>query len=230
MVSKAVARHRVERKKKRERKKRKKIDEAVQFALSHWIRLEILILLNEAAYTTSEVSELTEIDIKKVSNHMLEMLNDGAIDVAKSRKRHGTTVYWYRGVEVPEYTKEEAEKLTEHELQMIAGVIVQSGSAELMAALRKGHLATPRSVLSWDLYDLDAQGREDVEEASAEYLERLKEIQCESVNRVAKSKEETTSMIVNLAAFRRARKIRVPLSRTAEPDCENSLTRTATRQ
>lgn len=224
MVPKAVERHRGKRKKKRQRKQRKKIEEAVQFALAHWIRLEILILLNEAACTTSEVAELTEIDIKKVSNHLLEMYNDGAVEVAKSQKRHGTTVYWYRGVEVPEYTKEEAEKLTEHELQMIAGVIVQSGSAELMAALRKGHLATPRSVLSWDLYDLDAQGREDVEEASTEYLERLKEIQCESVNRVATSKEETTSMIVNLAAFRRARKIRVPLSRTVEPDCENSLT------
>ena len=214
MVPKAVARHRGERKKKRERKKRKKIEEAVQFALSHWIRLEILILLNEAAYTTSEVSELAEIDIKKVSNHMLEMLNDGAIEVAKHQKRHGTTVYWYRAVEVPEYTKEEAEKLTEMELQLIAGVIVQSGSAELMAALHNGTLATPRSILSWDLYDLDGQGREDVEDASTQYLERLKEIQCESVNRVVESKEETTSIIVNLAAFKRARKIRVPLSRT----------------
>ena len=220
MVPKAVERHRDKRKKKRERKQRKKIEEAVQFALSNWIRLEILILLNEAAYTTSEVSELTEIEMKKVSNHMLEMLNDGSIDIAKERQIKETMVRWYRAVEVPEYTKEQAEALTEFELQMIAGVIVQSGTAELMAALHKGTLATPRSILSWDLYDLDSKGREDVEDASAQYLERLKEVQCESVNRVANSKEETTSMIVNLAAFKRARKIRVPLSR-CEPSCEN---------
>jgi predicted transcriptional regulator len=217
MVRESVERHRGERKKRKaERKQRKTVEEAVQFALSHWIRLEILILLNEAAYTTSEVAELTDISIKKVSNHLLEMYNDGSVEVAKRQKRHGTTVYWYRAVEMPEYTKEQAEALPERELQMIAGVIVQSGTAELMAALHKGTLATPRSILSWDLYDLDAQGREVVEDATTEYLERLKDAQCDSVNRVAKSKEETTSMIVNVAAFKRARKIRVPLSRTCD--------------
>ncbi|HEX6781571.1 MAG TPA: winged helix-turn-helix domain-containing protein [Solirubrobacterales bacterium] len=216
MVPKSAERHRDQRKKKKAaRKKRKRIEEVVQFALSHWIRLEILILLNEAAYTTSEVSELTGIEVKKVSNHMLEMLDDGSVEVAKQRQIKGTMIRWYRAVEVPEYTKEQAEALSEFDLQMIAGVIVQSGTAELMAALHKGHLATPRSILSWDLYDLDERGRDDVEDASTAYLERLREIQCESLARVVKSKEKTTSMIVNLAAFRRARKIRVPLSRSA---------------
>lgn len=218
MVAKAVERHRDNRKKKRERKQRKKIEEAVQFALSHWIRLEILILLNEAEYTTSEIAELTEIQLKKISNHCLEMLNDGSIEVAKQEKRHGTMVHWYRAVDVPEYTREEAEKMTEMELQMIAGVITQSSTAELMAALHKGTLANARTILSWDLYDVDEQGREDIEEDVVRHLERLKEIKCESVNRVAVSKEKTTSMIVSVSAFVRARKIRVPLSRLA---CEN---------
>lgn len=207
-------------KRKAARKQRKKVEEAVQFALAHHTRLEILILLNEAAYTTKEVSELTGIELKKVSNHLLDLLNDGSIEIAKERQTKGTMVRWYRAVEVPEYTKEQAEGLTERELQMIAGVVVQSGTAELMAALHKGHLATPRSILSWDLYDLDGQGREDVEQASTDYLDRLREIQCESLGRVIESKEKTTSMIVNLAAFRRARKIRVPLSR-CDPSCEN---------
>jgi S-adenosylhomocysteine hydrolase len=214
MVPESVERHRDKRRKKKAaRKQRKKVEEAVQYALAHHTRLEILILLNEAAYTTKEISELTGIELKLVSNHLLEMLDDGSVEIAKKRSIKGTLVRWYRAVELPEYTKEQAEALTERELQMIAGVIVQSGTAELMAALHKGHLATPRSILSWDLYDLDARGREDVEDASTEYLERLREIQCESLARVAETKEETTSMIVNLAAFRRARKIRVPLSR-----------------
>jgi predicted transcriptional regulator len=214
MVPKAVERHRGKRKGKKERRR---IEEAVQYALAHHTRLETLILLNEAAYTTSEVAELTGIELKLVSNHLLRMLDDGSIEVAKREQRRGTMVYWYRAVEVPEYTKEEAEALTEMELQLIAGVIVQSGTAEVMAALYKGTLATPRSILSWDLYEVDDQGREDIEEESTRYLERLLEVQCESVNRVAESKEETTSMIVNLGAFRRARKIRVPRSRTCDP-------------
>ena len=59
---------------------------------------------------------------------------------------------------MPEYTKKEAEALTEMELQLIAGVIVQSSTAEVMAALHKGTLATPRSILSWDLYEVDDKG------------------------------------------------------------------------
>jgi DNA-binding transcriptional ArsR family regulator len=215
MVPKAVKGHRGGRK---ERKERKRIEEAVQYALAHPTRLEILILLNEAAYTTSEIAELTGIGLKHVSNHLLRMLNDGSIEVAGKEERRGTMVYWYRAVEVPEYSKEEAEALTEMECQLIAGVMVQSGTAELMAALHKGTLAIPQeTILSWDLYDVDDQGREDIEGESTRYLERLQEVQCESVNRVAESKGETTSMIVNLGAFRRARKIRVPRSRTCDP-------------
>jgi len=221
MVPKAVARHRGERKKKRERKKRKKIEEAVQFALAHWIRLEILILLNEAAYTTSRVAEITEIELKKVSNHIHEMLNHGSIEVAKEEKRHGTTVYWYRALVIPEYTREEAEALTEMERQLIAGVIVQSGSAELMAALFKGNLADPRSILSWDMYAVDGQARMDIEQDTVEYLERLKQRQCESVNRVAESKEETIPMIVNLATFQRAREIREPRPSACDPPAKS---------
>ena len=63
MVSKAVGRHKGKRK---QRKERKRIEEAVQYALAHHTRLEILILLNEAAYTTSEVAELTGIGLKHV--------------------------------------------------------------------------------------------------------------------------------------------------------------------
>jgi DNA-binding transcriptional ArsR family regulator len=213
MVPKAAERHRGKRK-----KERKRIEEAVQYALGHHTRLEILILLNEAAYTTSEVAELTGIELKHVSNHLLRMLEDGSIEVAKKEERRGTMVYWYRALEVPEYSNEQAEALTEGELQLIAGVMVQSGTAELMAALHKGNLAVPQeTILSWDLYEVDGQGREDIEDDTARYLERLQEIQCESVNRVAESNEETNSMIVNVAAFRRARKIRIPRSRTCDP-------------
>lgn len=205
MVGNAVERHREKRKRKGERKKRKRIEEAVQYALSHDIRLEILVVLNEGSFTTSEVAELTGIELKKVSNHLQRMLEDGSIEVADKQDRRGTMVYWYRAVELPEFTKEEAEAMPKMQLQMIAGVVSQSQTAELMAALNKGTLASARTILSWDMYDVDEQGRRDIEEDTAEYLERVRERQCESLNRVAVSKEETTSLIVSVSAFKRAR-------------------------
>jgi len=214
VAAKAVEPHRG--KLKGGRKQRKRIEEVVQFALGHDTRLEILILLNESSYTASEIAELTDIELKKVSNHLLLMSEEGSIEVAKKEERRGTMRYWYRAVKLPEYTQKEAEELTQEELQLIAGVIAQSGTAELMAALKKGTLASPRSILAWDLYDVDSEGREAIENESARFLERLMEIQCESVNRVAESKEETTSMIVSLSSFVRARKIRVPRSRISD--------------
>lgn len=211
MAAKTAEGHRGRRKKE---KKPKRIEEAVQYALSHVIRIEILTLLNEGSYTAGEVAEVTEIDLSNVSNHIKRMLEDGSIEVAKVEERRATNVYWYRAVEIPEYSQEEAEALTEQERQHIAGWIVQSGSAEIVAALWKGNLADPRTILAWDWYHVDAEGREELEQANAAHLELVREIECRAMNRAAESKEETTPILVNLSAFERARKPRRPRSRT----------------
>lgn len=213
MVGNAAAGHRGERKGK---KPPKRIEEAVQYALSHVIRIEILTLLNEGSYTAGEISEVTEIDLSNVSNHVKRMLDDGSIEVAKIEERRATNIYWYRAVEIPEYSQEEAEALTETERQHIAGWIVQSGTAEIVAALWKGNLADPRTILAWDWYHVDAEGREELELANAAHLELMREIECRAMNRAAESKAETTPMLVNVSAFERARKPRRPSPRAHE--------------
>jgi DNA-binding MarR family transcriptional regulator len=210
VAAKAAEGHRGERKK--EKKPPKRIEEAVQYALSHRFRIEILTLLNEGSYTAGEIAEVTDIDLSNVSNHIKRMLGDGSIEVAKVEERRATNIYWYRAVEIPEYSQEEAEALTEQERQHIAGWVVQSGFAEVVAALWKGNLADPRTILAWDWYNVDAAGREELEAENARHLERVREIECEAMNRVAESKEETTPILVNLSAFERARKPRRPRS------------------
>jgi DNA-binding transcriptional ArsR family regulator len=210
MATEAAEGHRGSRKKE---KQRKRIEEVVQYALSHRFRVEILILLNQASYTAGEVSELTGISLSNVSNHLKRMLQDGSIEVAKIEERRGTNIYWYRAIELPEYSQEEAEALTEFERQTIAGWVIQSGTAEVVAALWKGNLANPRTILHWSWYSFDAQGREDMEAESARHLERVREIECESVNRIAETGEEPTSMIISLFSFVRARKAPRPRSR-----------------
>jgi DNA-binding transcriptional ArsR family regulator len=205
-------------KRRREKKQRKRIEDAVQYALAHAARVEILILLNEASYTVAELSELTEIPISNVSNHIRRMYEDGAIEVADTEERRGTNVFWYRAVKIPYYSQEEAEDLTWMERHVTAGLVAQSGTAEVMAALRKGNLADPRTILSWDWYNVDAQGRDKFDAENHRHLERLRQIECESINRCAKSKEETTPILVSLFAFVRARKPRRPRSQSCDPN------------
>lgn len=208
-------------KRRREKKQRKRIEDAVQYALSHKIRVEILILLNEASYTVAEIAALLDLPANNVSNHVRRMLEDGAIEVAKSEPRRGTMVYWYRAVELPYYSKEEAEALTEMERQVTAGLVVQSGLAEVMAALFKGNLADFRTILSWDWYNVDRQGRDDLEVENLRHLERVREIECESINRCAESQEDTTPILISLFSFVRARKPRRPRPRSCEPKSAN---------
>ncbi|HEX6782102.1 MAG TPA: winged helix-turn-helix domain-containing protein [Solirubrobacterales bacterium] len=213
MAAKTAEGHSGKRKKKRPRG----IEEAVQYALSHRIRIEILTLLNEGSYTAGEVAEFTDIELNTVSNHIRRMLDGGSIEVAKIEERRATNIYWYRAVEVPEYSQEEAEALTEMERQHIAGWVVQSGSAEVVAALWKGNLADPRTILSWDWYSVDAEGRAELEAENARHLDRIREIECAAMNRVAGSKEATTAILVSLSAFERARKPRRPPSKKDRP-------------
>jgi DNA-binding MarR family transcriptional regulator len=81
-------------KRRREKKQRKRIEDAVQYALAHKIRISILILLNEASYTVAELAALIDLEPKNVSNHIRRMLEDGSIEIAKREERHGTNVFW----------------------------------------------------------------------------------------------------------------------------------------
>ncbi|HEU4706516.1 MAG TPA: winged helix-turn-helix domain-containing protein [Solirubrobacterales bacterium] len=214
MVSKAAELHRDKRKRRREKKERRRVEEAVQYVLSHRFRVEILCLLNQASYTAGEVAELTGISLSNVANHIKRMLQDGAIEIAKIEERRGTNLYWYRAIEIPEFSQEEAERMTEMERQTIAGWVVQSGTAEAVAALWKGNLANPRTILHWSWYTFDKKGRADAEAKCARHLEEIREIEAESVNRMVESKEEPVSMIVSLFSFVRARKAPRPLALT----------------
>ena len=56
------------------------------------------------------------------------------------------------------------------------------------------------------MFNLDQEGREELEAETVRYLERLREIEVEATNRRAKSGEDAVSMLTNLALFERARK------------------------
>lgn len=183
----------------------KGIVEVVQYALGHKIRVHILIALNDGTHTAAQLAEMLDEPLNNVSNHLRKMLDDGAIEIAKEERKGNVVQYWYRGVEIPYYSQEEVEEMTPLQRQLTAGAVVQSGSAEVMAALYAGNLADPKTVLSWDVYSVDTQGREEIEAENVRYLDRLRDIHVEATNRRAQSGEEAIPMVISLAAFERSR-------------------------
>lgn len=183
----------------------KQIPAVVRFALSHALRIELLILMHQGLETCAELAEATGKTDNNVGNHLRKMWEEGAIEVARSEEFRGTTRYYYRPVELPIVTQEEAEALTEVERHLISGVVVLSALAEILAGLEERKLADPRTVAWWAWSNVDDEGEKDIEEEHKRHLERLDQIKVDSANRLAASKEPSKSMLSVSFAFERSR-------------------------
>lgn len=184
---------------------RKKIPEVVRFALNHVSRIEILILLHQGVETLAELVEITGKKKTTLSNHLREMSEAGAIEIAKVERKPNYTRYYYRPVALPEVSRAEAEAMTHEERHMISGFVLQSALAEALAALEAEKLADPRTVLYWNWENVDEQGRKDIEDAQEALLAREKEIAEESAGRLAVSGDRGISMMLTHFGYERVK-------------------------
>jgi DNA-binding transcriptional ArsR family regulator len=185
--------------------RKKSIEEVVGYAVSHRTRVHILILLNEGTYTATQIAQIIDEPLNNVSNHIRELLDAGSIELAKTERKGNVLQHYYRAVEMPFYTEEEAAAMTTEQRQVTAGLVVQSMIAEVMAALWKGTLTHPKVWLAWNWFNVDRQGRQEIAEEQERSWQRMQEIEAESTNRRADSGEEAQSIIVTQLGYERAR-------------------------
>ena len=191
------------------------VEEAVGYALKHQHRVEILCFLNEGERNRYELATLIGEEPAKIKHHLRELLDEGSIELAYSRRVGNMIQHYYRAVEIPFYSDEEIEALRPEERQAFAGVILQAVMAEALATLWAGKMADDRRVwLSWRWFHVDAQGREDIADEQARHWERVRECEAESTNRCAKSGEPTKSIIVASLGHVRCR--RAPMTTPAD--------------
>ena len=194
----------------------KSIEEVVAYALGHRIRVYVLTLLNEGTYTPDQISRIIDEPLGKVSHHIKELLDAGSIELAKIEKVRNADQHYYRAVEMPFYTDEEAAAMTPQQRQVTAGLTLQCMMAEAMSAFWDGKLhEDPRAWLAWRWFNVDEQGREDIADEQQRAWDRMQEIEAESVNRRAESGEEAVSVIVADMGFERARTAPTPPRRSA---------------
>ena len=182
---------------------KRSVEEAVSYAIGHRIRIEILALLNEGTRSPTELAKLTGQPITTVGHHIKELVNSGCIELARIEKVRNADQHFYRAVELPFVSDEEAESLPVEARQQYAAVILQALMAEGLAALWAGKMASDPVWMSWRWFNLDAQGQEEAQEAQHEFWERIKEIDAATANRVALSGEPTTSTIIAALGFER---------------------------
>lgn len=186
--------------------KGKSVEERVVFSLAHRTRLYVLTLLNESSYTIDEIAQLIGEERENVKYHVKELLDAGAIELAKAEPVRNTQRHYYRAVEMPTYSEDELEAMSADERQAIIGLTIQCLAAEVLASFWAGKMEEdPNLWLGWRWFNLDAQGRQELAEEQTRSWGRIQEIEAESTNRRARSGEEPRSVIAALMSFPRER-------------------------
>ena len=189
-------------------RQKRSVEEAVSYAVGHRIRIEVLGILNEGPRSPSELAKLTRQPLTTISHHIKELVDSGCIELARVEKVRNADQHFYRAVQLPFITDDEAELLPPEVKQEYAAVILQAIMAEGLGALWAGKMSHDPTVrMMWRWFNLDEQGRQELADEQRESWERIVEIEARSTARRVESGEEATSMVVTAMGFERARPV-----------------------
>lgn len=187
-------------------RKERSREEAVAYAVAHRIRVQVLAALNERSFSIVELARIVRQPMSTVGHHVEELLKDGSIEVAGTRRVRAINQVIYRAVEMPFYDEEAMAALEPEARQEIYGLTLQNATAEAMASFFAGKFSNdPETWIAWRWFNVDEQGRAEIAEELAESWERFQEIEARSAERATGSGEELKSIVVSSAGFERSR-------------------------
>jgi hypothetical protein len=184
------------------------VEEAISYSVGHRIRIEILCILNEGTHSASELSRLIHQPLTTIGHHIKELAASRCIELARVKKVRNTDQHFYRAIELPFVTDEEADALPPDVKQEYAAMILQAITAEGMGSLWAGKMNNDPTVrMMWRWFNLDAQGRQELANEQRESWERIVDIEAKAANRRAESGEEAVTLIAATMGFERSRPV-----------------------
>lgn len=162
----------------------------------HPLQLRALVILTERVASPKEIAielGLTKARAGVVSQHVRELEKAGFVEEVRAEPRRGTVEHYFRVVEQPVVTDEEAAQWTEDERDEFSRYIISCIAKDFGMATEYGTLDGDDHVdrhLSRTPLHLDRQGFADLIEAHRQSFHRSLEIQEESDQRRAVSGEE----------------------------------------
>jgi len=144
--------------------------------------------------------------VSRVGNHIKYLLDNGGIEFVGIEPARNANEHFYRAVERPFLSDEEARALPTKTRRRIMGIIIQAIMAEVLSAFRARKLDDDEHLwLGWRALSVDAQGQREIAEEKTESYERIVDIEARSANRMAESGETPLSLIVASMSFIRSR-------------------------
>jgi predicted transcriptional regulator len=191
---------------KRASEHKRGINGVLVYALGNWIRVDALAILAEGRHSVSEVAEIMDLDLKRVSGHIRELHRCGCIEEAGTEKVRNTTEHFYRAVELPYIDDETYRDLSLEARREILALIIQAMMAETLASFRAGKLENNENTwIGWDCANLDAQGQRELKDEITATLERVVDIKARAAHRLSESGEVGITTVYTFNAFERSR-------------------------
>jgi DNA-binding transcriptional ArsR family regulator len=182
-------------KKRRRETASRSVDQRVIKALAHPLRVEILAILNDRMASPNELSKELEEGLSQVSYHVKVLRDFDMIRMVKTEPRRGAVEHYYRAsnkVFVPAWLMKLIPKSAQREMfsDVLADIEQDVGTSLETGTFDK----RDDWVVGRDPRVLDGKGREDAEEAAAEFYERYEEIEGETTNRLANGEGDGESI------------------------------------
>jgi DNA-binding transcriptional ArsR family regulator len=182
------------------------VDLRLMKALGHPLRIGILTVLNDRMASPNELSKELEEGLSQVSYHVKVLKDFDMIEMVKTEPRRGAIEHYYRAIDevfLPSWQM----KLMPKSGQRTAyrNVLIEL-EHDMCTSLETGTFDKRSDwVVARDPGVLDSKGREDAEEAAADFLMTYKKIKAAATERLANGEGEPVPTTAALLLFGSAR-------------------------
>jgi DNA-binding transcriptional ArsR family regulator len=161
------------------------IEQRIVKALGHPLRVRILTILNDRVASPNELHKQLEEGLSQVSYHIKVLRDFEMIEQVKTEPRRGAVEHFYRAtnrVFIPSWV---AKAWPKSARSGVASTILEEIEVDLAESIKADLFNDrPDHVVTRDPRTLDGKGREEAEEAAADFFKRYEEIGMESDRRL----------------------------------------------
>jgi predicted transcriptional regulator len=182
-------------------------DEALTYAVNHWVRVETLAVLQEGPFSVAEVARLIGEDVRVVRNHVKDLYDSGCIEFAGYKRVSGFLRPTYCGFVLPVVGVDSYRAMPLDDRHDLNGAVVQGLHVEALSSFRNGRMDDDENLcLVWQPLNLDGQGKRELLAHLTATWEGTKGVETRSLDRMAESGEEGSHSIAAFLGFERGRR------------------------
>ncbi len=161
-------------------------------------------MLERRTASPSELSDELGVPLGNVSYHVRQLQSFGLIRLVRTTPRRGSIEHHYELIARPDITDQEWETLPEIVRQAMIGATLAPISRSVNTAAVAGGFSRREAHLSRTALTLDDEGWRDAAATLMEVVDRLEEIEQESVERLAAGSGEASASTLVLMHFESA--------------------------